>query len=318
MSSFQFRLTFYVHTSGLIEHEERTFDFLLPGYRKAVLRCIDSESISKSKKFELLSGGYATEEDAFKVGRRVKDSLLLCGLKLRLGIDAGRDTSGFILSNGIKKEIFEQHGVKIIEDVHGLTVFSEKYPTTWPSASIRGSVAPANRQDAEKFTGLLSEIYTKCLKLTELTEKERLALDLYKASHYEKSAKAKFLTLVMSIEALLEQKERGSPGKEVVDELIRYTKSSRLNNEEKYSIIGSLRWLYKQSISQSLKEMAERHLGDREYGNMSAKKFITHCYDIRSNLLHDGSVNNKEVQLSSLVAQLDRFMSDLLAEMMGI
>jgi hypothetical protein len=309
MGSFRFRLTFYVHTSGLIEHKERTFDFLLPGCRKAVLRCIDGESLSQSKKFELLGGGYATEEDAFEVGRQIRDSLLLCGPKCHIGIDTGRDKIvGLIFSSDIKKRFFDEYGLNTIEDVHGLTVFSEKYPTTWPSASIRLSAAPPNRQDVERFTGLLADIYTKCPKITE---KERLALQLYGASHWEKSAKAKFLTLVLAIEVLLEPKERESPAKEVIDELIRYTKKSQLDNKVKNSIVGSLGWLYKQSISQSLREMAERYLGDREYSNMSAKKFITHCYDIRSRLVHKGNINNKEINLSSLASQLDRLVVTL-------
>jgi hypothetical protein len=162
---------------------------------------------------------------------------------------------------------------------------------------------------------MLSALYETA---PEISDKERLALELYGASHYEKSDRARFITLVLAAEVLLEPRERENSTKEIVRGLIEYTKGSQLGKEEKDSIIGSLRWLYKESISKSLRDMIERHLGAREYGNMIAKKFIDHCYAIRSKLVHTGKVNTEVIHLGKLASQLKRLLSDLLVEMTGI
>jgi hypothetical protein len=124
--------------------------------------------------------------------------------------------------------------------------------------------------------------------------------------------------LVLAVEALLELQDRETSAKKVVDYLIEYTKDSQLDKQDKDSIMGSLRWLYKESISKSLREIAQNYLGDRKYNNMCAKKFINQCYDIRSKLMHTGKVDIKVINLGKLAAQLNVFVSDLLVEMTGI
>jgi len=117
---------------------------------------------------------------------------------------------------------------------------------------------------------------------------------------------------VLAAEALLEPKERGRKAKEVVDSLIELTNKSELTDQEKESIKGTLTWLYRESISRSLKEMASAFLGDKEYGGLTASRFILHCYDTRSKLVHAGQINEEKVNLGTLAAQLDGFLADLL------
>lgn len=298
---------------GVINHEEGTYSFVMAeGNTNTTLSSKDSNSISTGNKFVLSCGGFDSEEDAFNTGKRVKDSLLLSGIKLRMGLDAGRDKARSWLGISVKDMMLKEHGVRIIDDIHGLSVYSEEYPILTGSASGVVIFSPI---DAENFTSMLSVLYQR---MPEISDKVRLSLELYAASHFEKSDRARFITLVLAIEALLEPKKRKNSAKEVVDGLIKYAKDSQLDDQVKNSFIGSLKWLYKESISYSLQEMAENYLIDRKYGDKSAKNFIKHCYDVRSKLVHNGRVDVEEANIGTLAAQLNLFLSDLLIEMTGI
>jgi hypothetical protein len=313
MRTYRYRLKFFVHVPGVIQHEERIFNFVMADGNPTTISSMDSKSISKGKEFVLSSGGYNSEEDALNTGRRVRDSLLLSGIKVRMGIDIGEDKANCWVDSSIKDMMLNEHGIKLIEDVHGLSVYSEEFPVkTFSSSGIHYIYTPTI---ADEFTSLLSAIYGTTPKISD---KERLALELYGASYFEKSDRARFITLVLAVEALLEPKEREKSAKEVVDELIEYVKKSKLNKPGKDSIIGGLNKFYKESISYSLQEIAENYLSDREYSNMSSRKFIKHCYEIRNKLMHTGKVNVKVINIGVLASQLNLFISDLLLEMTEI
>ena len=121
----------------------------------------------------------------------------------------------------------------------------------------------------------------------ELTNRERLSLDLYNASFFEISPHARFLTLVMAVEALLEPEPRPDPVRAHVEELIRLTEmSGALPQNQKESLCGSLRWLLNESIGQAGRRLAREHLGAKTYGGLSGPQLFTHVYTLRSNLVH--------------------------------
>jgi hypothetical protein len=312
MITYRFRLKFFVHTSGVIHHDERTLDFLLPKDIRATLSCLDGKSISEGQQLVLSGGGFTSKEDAANVGKQLKDSLLLGGVKSRIGIDVGKDTAISTMGPDVKNNIFDKYGVKFIDDVHGLMIYSEEHPVQISSVSSPTLYSPAN---AEKFTNLVSALF--CANPV-LSDKVRLSLELYGASHYETSSRARFITLVIATEALIEPRDRDVMTRKTVYGLIKQVMNSGLGGKEKDSLIGSLNWLYKQSISQALREMAERYLLDRQYANLIASKFISHCYDIRSKLVHKGNVDSDTVHIGALAAQVNIFLSDLLVEMVGI
>lgn len=306
MNTYAFRLRFFIHSPGVIQNSNSSFYFDLPSGTKAVLKSIDSTSINNSKELVLSAGNYRTELEAAKAGAQMKTALLLSGPKLHIGIDAGRDRASFMVSDYIKSKVFADSGTQVIDNVHGVTVYKEDHPITTFSASATGLVSPSS---AEKFTDVLYNIYE--LSPT-LSDKVSLALELYGAAHYETSARARFITLVLATEALLTLEDRDDSVKQLVDKFIDLATNSGLPKKEVDSIKGSLMWLYKQSISQGLKELAQKYLGHNEYEGMSAVKFISYCYDVRSKLVHTGGVNESVIHLDSVAAQMQVFVADLL------
>jgi|WetSurMetagenome_2_1015567.scaffolds.fasta_scaffold36885_5 hypothetical protein len=309
MHTYRYRLRFFVHAKGVITHPEKRYDLKLPNGTKALLSTLDAESIGEGKELVISGGGFKTEESACSIGKVVKDSVLMTGVKLRIGVDTGKEkTSGWV-NPTIKNEVLNNHGVRIINDVHGLSVYSEEYPVKIFSTSGPTIFCPSN---AEKFSSELCNYFS-----ATLSDKQRLALELYGASHYEKSDRARFLTLILCAEALLEPSARSDKERELIDSLVNFIKDADIGNEERQSILGSLMWLYKQSISQSLRKMAEEHLGGKTYDKLPAAKFITVCYEARSTLVHTGGVNESQVNIGVLAAQLNIYLSDLLLSLVA-
>ena len=79
-------------------------------------------------------------------------------------------------------------------------------------------------------------------------------------------------------------------------------------------MIGAMQWLANESISQAGRHIAQQRLGGLTYEGMSAPKFFTHCYGLRSALVHGSIPFPNFDQVSSAVGQLELFVSDLLTQ----
>jgi hypothetical protein len=146
------------------------------------------------------------------------------------------------------------------------------------------------------------------------SERESLAFELYNESFFEKSPRARFLALVIAVEALLDPKPRGSTAAEHVQQLIDMTNASEnLTESERNSIVSSLRSLRNESIAHAGRTMAQSRLAPREYMGMSAQNFFRHCYALRSKMVHGAGVRDDEPVIGSTAASLQTFVADVLA-----
>ncbi|WP_133126010.1 HEPN domain-containing protein [Pseudohalioglobus lutimaris] len=224
-------------------------------------------------------------------------------------MDVGKDKASGFVSNYVKDKVFDEHGVVMIDDVHGVTAYSEEYPTTCSSIFTTGLV---NVRNAEFFTGKLIDLISESYALSEQL---KLAMELMTSSFFESSSRARFLTLVLAAESILSPEDRSTEVHSVVDELRNVAKSANLSDQEKRSILGTLNWLYKDSISQSLRKMALVHLPNKTYQDLPSHKFIQKCYEARSKLVHSGTVDEEKHNIGTLAANLEVYLKDMLTEM---
>jgi hypothetical protein len=87
---------------------------------------------------------------------------------------------------------------------------------------------------------------------------------------------------------------------------------SRLDTPIKQSMLGTIQWLRKQSISQTGRDMAQSLLGNKEYLQMNAEQFFSHCYNIRSQIVHTGTPKDIGIDLLELANSCQAFTGDLL------
>ena len=313
MATYRLRFRFHVSQKGMITGNEKEIEFTLPNQRSATRHCTDAEKFSDSTKFVILSGGYSTEGQALEYAGKLKDAVLCFGAKFRLGVDVGKDKASGHVSKHVKDKIFDEQSIKMIDDVHGITAYSEDYPTSCVSISSVGIVSPP--RESSFFTKEVCKI----LETPDpLGNQIKLAMELLTSSYFESSPRARFLTLVLAAESILAPENHESDVKYLIDEFIEKTKVSDITSKEKQSVLGSLNWLYKDSISQSLRKMASKHLPEKTYGGLSPEKFISKCYDARSKLVHTGSVENSKYNIGTLAANLEVYMTDMLTTIAGI
>jgi hypothetical protein len=257
------------------------------------------------------SEGWASEEEASQAARKYVDALALTLVRLRIGADFGNrgPKSAFTLA-GLAM-LGAQSGSRVLNDVHGLMIYESEPPPRFATLSadvLRG--VPQNHFET---------IFSHALASPRvMTERERLSLELFNASSFQKSADSRFLLLVMAVETLLEPSPRSSDAALHVETMIAATKRAEsLSPEEKQSLLGGLNWLRYESINQTGRRLAEKCLRGQVYMNMKAPSFFSYCYNLRSRLVHGEHPLPSQQEIGSAVASLEMFVSDILSGELG-
>jgi hypothetical protein len=307
--SYTFRLRFIrsPHDTLSIQANSLTLPLGDTG-KQALLQSLNKESpIQDSTQLVLRSDGWNSKEEADCAGKNTEDALMVTLTRLRVGADFGiRAPKSFFTQEGLVW-LEQTTGSRVLNDVHGLMVFP-----TIPSLRLASGNAGFVR-------GVAGEQFEKTFEAAvarkwSIAEKERTAFMLFHASLFQAHADARFLMLVMAIEALLDPQPRPKNARVHVDTLLSLTlESSNLSNEERQSLLSSLRWLQKESINQAGRRLVSERLGARLYLDQSAPKFFSSCYSLRSRLAHGVMPFPTREEVDSFAATLEVFVSDLLS-----
>jgi hypothetical protein len=118
--------------------------------------------------------------------------------------------------------------------------------------------------------------------------------------------------LMMGLETLLTLQPRSHDARQHVAELMQATKEANLPSDEARSLLGSLSWLEKKSISQAGRRLASR-LEPRTYMELTPVKFFNKCYSLRSALAHGHVPRPDLVDVGVIAASLELMMAHLLS-----
>lgn len=254
----------------------------------------------------LIGDPYESDEAATEAARRWVMRLQRAFAGLNIGADFGnRAPKGFFTDAGLRWLENSSGEPRILNDVHGIMVF-ESAPA--PTVAATGVTAVVGKPGERVVEMVRAAAHFD----VAMTEQELLAYDLYSASFSEGSADARFLMLMMATETLIEQRRRSPAVAAVVGELIATTRRSSLPREETDSIVGSLNWLYTESIGRAGRRLAQS-LGERRYAGEGPSQFFTRCYTLRSSLVHGTHPRPERGEVDRRAGALELFVSDLLA-----
>ncbi len=262
-------------------------------------------SILNAKQLVFTGHGYTSLEAALTAGETYQRALVIALARHRIGADFGvRSAKGIFTNHGLSW-LEEQVGQRILNNVHGLMAF-ESEPT--PRFALT---------EAKPLRGVNQAIFEAAFASAvsgnhQLSERETVAFSLFNASFFQQTVDSQFLLLMMAIETLLDPQARSVVACLHVQKLIEQTKISALPDLDKISMMGSLRWLANESISQAGKRLAHSRLGDRLYNDLPAPRFFTNCYDLRSRLVHGSIPYPIFEEVSGAVGALELFVSDLI------
>lgn len=263
------------------------------------------QPIKEAQHFALVGYGYVSEAAAREAGEFYEVVLMVALARVRVGADFGyRAAKGAFTNEGLKW-LEQQHRERMLNDVHGLMVYQEE-------PRPRFALSKANMLRGASRESFLQAFHGAVVARPSLTERERLAFSLFNASFFQPTADSRFLLLVMSIEALIELSQRSVEAQNHVNSLIAATKGASIPREERESMLGSIRWLAKESINQGGRRVVTSRLGNREYEGRLAADFFTHVYHMRSNLVHGNLPYPTFEMVGAIAAPLEVFVSELL------
>lgn len=307
MEGFDFRLRFHLLEGDTINHDSGELVVLQEddGRTLRLKSGAQGAAIKDRSRAALIGGPYASEQEAREAANRAKRALLIWAVKQRVGIDLGDGTQRFHITPYGLQMLEQQHRQPVRPDVHGIDVFPHQEGTLFAAVDMKASVG--------KSPGTFAEIVAKEFQLPPaLTDKQVVAAELFCSAFFDVSLRSRIITLVSSVEALLEPAERSSSANALVDAFVTQVRTVGLDEQTTQSMIGSLGWLRRDSISQTGRRLGERLLPGRTYLDQSPSQFFTFVYDLRSALVHEGHPQDAAIDLLRVANEWQAFVGDLL------
>ncbi len=129
-----------------------------------------------------------------------------------------------------------------------------------------------------------------------------LSMEVFAASKLETSERAKFLSVVSSLELLASRKKHGKEVKEFINQILKKLKEDdQIDIEIKKSISSSIGCLKNESISQSLKRFATEVVPEIQ----NTSSIINEAYKLRSQIIHSGRPKDSDIDISDNMAKLE-------------
>lgn len=309
MERFAIRVRFHSDGSA-IAHPEKTLEVALPDGKAALFKALNAETLDKADRFSVQVRGFDDKQVATAFGRRMKNAIRICGIQLRTGLDAGDD----ILKSGVyeagKKLVRQMFGIEddvpIHNDVHGLTVYEDSDPEP-RFVGVSGKARVGRNKDS-----FVAAIRRGFALGENLSDRQVLAAEMYNLSHFEGSLRARFVTLVTSVECVAQPEDLPPEIHTLVDDLLRLAKqhdalSGLATNDPtvRDSLLGRLEALKRESIGKACERVVGRLL------DAPSRVQFKQWYDVRSKMVHTGKTP-AAVDLGTEVTRLDEMVSKLL------
>ena len=309
MPNYSFRVRFHRSPVDTVNIESHRWEWSIGGGHPPLALCSHKheDTIKDSKTLVFKSEGWPSREAAAEAAGKYFRAFVLTLARLRVGADFGSRAPKSAFTRAGLAMLEQQSGFRVLNDEHGLTIYESE-----PQPRFVKFGADALRGVSQLH---FEQIFSHAIESAgQPTPREMLALDLFNASFFQRSADSRFLVLVMAIEALLAPSSRSQNAVAHVESMIAATEESELlSTDEKRSLVGSLKWLKCESINQTGRRLASDLLGERKYMEKKAPAFFSYCYGIRSRLVHGEHPLPTQQEIGSVVAQLEVFVSDLLS-----
>ena len=212
--------------------------------------------------------------------QKIVNSLYLASLEFGNGILINPELKSSWFTKSVLEEMKLQNGVNVVDDFIGAQIiplgtrFIGSNPVTIHSKS-----------GFETFEEVLNKyIRTRYQK----SEKLIRAIEIYNSSTYLNivNYSARFILLMTSIEALIDQKKVSNRLQNSLDSYIKRISKLKIDGKEKTSIVGSLSQQKKLSIKRSGKILVESLLdSDKKYNGFLPSVFFNKAYDLRSSFV---------------------------------
>jgi hypothetical protein len=219
--------------------------------------------------FSIRAGGYATEKEAGSAAQMLADIFLCLGVERAAGVDVGRGVITTGLGEGFRQKLESELGARVRNEIHGIDVF-EDGEVRFASFSLEVVVRDTPSPFLECFQKLMDDP-------PELSNRQRVFLELINDSLFESSADAQLVLRVSAIEALCERAPRPEAVRNLILMLI-----EQLPEDAAEEVQNALTSAAQQSIGEACREKVRKLLGEER------EREFRSIYRARNRLVHDG------------------------------
>ena len=285
--SFAIRLTVRLPDRRTINSAERSLLLTYQGRDVEIVPLTPNETIEEAswlvfaaKDFDTLA---AAEEFAFDLKGLVRLLSLRSGLCFDVGRETPKTTPGKVLIDRAAAK-----GVQLMGTVHGVQIYETTGEDRFLSLSGEASV---------KSGTALTDDWQTLAHLNPARDGSPLAMacDMYALTGFDGSPRARFVSLITSLEALGAAMGAGTvaaPLRQLVDGWLSEMDSADLEDvdaTERNSFGDRVRYLKDESIRRSVRHLVETYAPGEVDGDSNAS-FAVRCYDARSKLVHGDAV----------------------------
>lgn len=261
--------------------------------------------ISGHSSVAIVGGAYPSEDLARETAERVRDALLVWAVRSRFGIDIGAGHVRSILADAGKAHYEGILGKPVRGDLQGIDVYPAEGDTVFVRVEAKVNVG-------KSIEGFVTELRAIRSLSWQLTEKQRLAAELFSASFFDRVFRSRFITLVTAVEALLEPARRSIEVQAIIDQAKASAVALGKVEPAKQALISGLERLREDSIGHAGRQLAENLLKDKVYDGVLPGRFFAKCYTIRSQTVHSGVPEDPSVDFLALGNSCQQFVGDLL------
>jgi hypothetical protein len=306
MPLYDFRLRFNFPETYHINSEADKLELLdlSSGEKLTLVSGSSGAPISEQNKAAVIGKSFTSKDKAGVAAEKCKRTLLYWAIEQRLGIDFGGKQRSWFTDAGLAR-LEEKLGCPVRNDIHGIDVYEHVEKLKFVSFNAEAKLG----KDPKKLIDTFKREY---INNRVFTEKQLLASEIYASSFFDVSARSRFITLVTAVEALLEPLKRSDEVEALVEEFKDKIQQSIVDENTRDSIIGGLERLKDQSIGQAGRELSRQLLPNELFDGQASADFFNRCYRLRSQILHDGTVKEKEVDIGKLANVMEAFVHKLL------
>lgn len=255
--------------------------FLLPDGTYGRIRPDTRPSWEPGIKYEIQVEAFSTGAAAEAVGMQVAQALLLTALDL-------------------------DFGVRLDYANHWPSTIYDRTVSTRFTAAVMGVGSWEETIILEKLTDALQEP----LRNRKLT----LSMELLASSYLEANERAKFIMAVSSLEPLAESQDLGCEVEAFVSAVLANLQSNTSISETlRPSLEGRVRQLRKESVRQSLLRLCAKWFP----ASKEAAQYIEYVYQLRSQILHEGSVADPDILLAQETSKVRRYVRHIYEQEFG-
>lgn len=311
MSSYDFRLSFNFPESYRVSSDKDKLELLVldSGQHLILHSGAFGKPIKDHPKADIRGGPFLTEAQARSAAEKSKRALLCWAVEQRLGIDFGEGKIRSYLTDAGLAHFQKQFKGPIRMATHDIDVYEHVDNLSFIGFNADIKLGKTSQTLIDTF----SREYFSTL---QISDKVLLAAEIYASSFFDVSPRSRFITLVTSVESLLNQLIRPDELQCLFNEFETKLHQLTIDPKTKNSIIGQLSNLKYQSIGEAARDLIHRLIPNYIFNGNTSKNFFTDCYHKRSQLIHNGVLDPSD-SISELANEMERFVSLLLIKLLS-